>query len=149
MGARKIKQQQHESRLAQVLSGRRLKQFAFGSMLIACGLFIYNLYLPTTLPFKKIQVFGTLEWVDREELNSLVLQDIDGGFFSLNVKGLKQNLEQLAWIDSVSIRRVWPDVLQVMINEQQPIAVWNDESIIKPKCQMTQNSPRRKQLWQK
>ena len=130
MGARKIKQQQHESRLAQILSGHRLKQLALGSMLIVCGLFIYNLYLPTTLPFKKIQVFGTLQWVDKEELNKLVLQDIDGGFFSLDVKGLKQNIEQLAWINSVSIRRVWPDVLQVMITEQQPVAMWNNESII-------------------
>jgi len=130
MGARKINRQQNELQLAQIMMGRRIKLLAFGSLLIVCGLLIYKLYLPTTLPFKKIQVYGSLEWVDRDKLNALVLHDIDGGFFSLNVKGLKQNLEQLAWIKSVSIRRVWPDVLQLMVTEQQPVAVWNDESII-------------------
>jgi cell division protein FtsQ len=101
-----------------------------GSLLLMCGLFIYKLYLPTTLPFKKIQVYGTLQWVDREKLNALVLDDINGVFFSLDVKQLKQNLEQLAWVKSVSIRRVWPDVLQLMVSEQQPVALWNGESII-------------------
>ena len=130
MGARKINRQQDESQLAQLITGRRLKLLVFGSLLMACGLFIYKLYLPTTLPFKKIQVYGSLQWVDREKLNALVLRDMNGGFFSLNVKGLKQNLEQLEWIKSVAIRRVWPDVLQVMVAEQQPVALWNDESII-------------------
>jgi cell division protein FtsQ len=130
MGARKISRKQDESQLAQLITARRVKLLVFGSLLMVCGLFIYKLYLPATLPFKKIQVYGTLQWVDREKLNALVLHDINGGFFSLDVMQLKQNLEQLAWIESVSIRRVWPDVLQLMVSEQQPVALWNGESII-------------------
>ncbi len=129
MGARKIRRQEDEL-ILNSLVGKRLKFFLLGLLVVASGLSVYRLYLPTTLPFQKIQVYGSLQWVDREKFNSQVLQDINGGFFSLDVNGLKQDLEKLAWIKSVSIRRVWPDLLQVMVTEQQPVALWNSESIV-------------------
>lgn len=130
MGARRIKQQQEKAGWLPVLTPRSVKWFIAASLLLAVGWFVNTLYAPTTLPFKTIQVYGELHWLDRDELNNLVLQDLQGGFFSLDVNGLKQSLEQHAWIKAVSIRRVWPDVLQVMVTEQQPLAVWNQEFII-------------------
>jgi cell division protein FtsQ len=130
MGARRIKQQQESSGLMRFLTARSVKLLAAGLLLVAGGLVINMLYAPTTLPFKTIQVYGELKWLDREELNRVVLRDLQGGFFSLDVNGLKQSLEQHAWIKAVSIRRVWPDVLQIMVKEQQPLAVWNSDSIV-------------------
>ncbi|MCI0507706.1 MAG: cell division protein FtsQ/DivIB [Gammaproteobacteria bacterium] len=130
MGARRIKRQKNEAGLKRFISGRPLKLLASGLVLVAVALFVNNLFAPATLPFKTIQVYGELQWLDREELNRLVLRDLNGGFFSLDVGGLKQNLEQYAWIKAVSIRRVWPDVLQILVTEQQPVAVWNHDSII-------------------
>ena len=130
MGARRIKQQQEKSGLLHVLTPRSMKWVIAVSFLLAAGWFVNALYAPTTLQFKTIQVYGELQWLDRQELNSLVLRDLQGGFFSLDVNGLKQNLEQHAWVKAVSIRRVWPDVLQIMVTEQQPLAVWNQDTII-------------------
>ncbi|WP_455207561.1 cell division protein FtsQ/DivIB [Kaarinaea lacus] len=130
MGARRIKQQQNEAAAMRFITGRRLKLFAFGLVLVVGVMLVRTLYAPETLPFKTIQVYGELQWVDKEAFNSLVLQDINGGFFSLDVNGLKQNLEQQAWIKAVSIRRVWPDVLQLVVTEQKPVALWNHDSII-------------------
>lgn len=130
MGARRIKQQQESSGLMRFLAPRSIRVLAAGFLLATGGLIINKLYAPTTLPFKTIQVYGELQWLDREELNQLVLRDMQGGFFSLDVNGLKQSLEQHAWIKAVAIRRVWPDVLQIMVTEQQPLAVWNHDSVI-------------------
>ena len=131
MGARKIKaKQQDENSFLSMLASRYFKVGVLGATLVGCSLLINQLYQPATLPFKSIQVYGQLKWIDRDQLNALVLKEIDGGFFSLDVKGLKQTLEQQAWIKSVAIRRAWPDVLQITIDEQQPIAVWNNEYII-------------------
>jgi len=77
-----------------------------------------------------VQIYGELTWIDKTKLNDIILKSIDGGFFSLSIDKLKATLEQLAWIESVSIRRVWPDVLQITANEQQPVAVWNGEQVI-------------------
>ena len=64
------------------------------------------------------------------------MQKIDGGFFSLDMAALKSALEDQPWIESVAIRRVWPDVLQITANEQQPVAIWNDARVINSKGQL-------------
>jgi len=130
MGARRNKQPQEKSGAMQLLSPRVLKWLSSGVFFLSAILIVNALYAPTTLPFKTIQVYGDLHWLNREELNSIVLHDLRGGFFSLDVNGLKQNLEQHPWVKSVSIRRVWPDVLQIAVTEQKPLAVWNQDSII-------------------
>lgn len=130
MGARRIKQQQERSGLTRFITTRSLKWLSSGTFFLAAVLILNALYAPTTLPFKTIQVYGELNWLDRDELNSLVLRDLQGGFFSLNVSGLKQNLELHPWIKAVSIRRVWPDILQIAVTEQQPLAIWNRDSVI-------------------
>jgi len=120
-------------------SGSLLVRWSTGQLLMAgiplfavvvVGLCLLKLYQPDTLRFRTIQVFGDLQWMQKDKLDQLILGAMDGGFFSLDVKMLKQILEQQAWIRSVSVRRVWPDVLQVVVNEQKPVAVWNSEQLI-------------------
>lgn len=131
MGARKLKQkEQGKLSFADVLGSLYFKSTVVGVLLVCSTLAIARLYQPETLPFKSIQIYGELSWIDRDKLNALILENIDGGFFSLNISQLKSHLEQQAWIESVAIRRVWPDVLQITANEQQPIAIWNGDRVI-------------------
>lgn len=68
--------------------------------------------------------------VGRQRTN---LEDIDrvinlrrgDNFFRADVKGLKQNLEQLPWVRDVFIsRRFFPNILQVTIFEKEVMALW-------------------------
>jgi len=131
MGGRKIQQHQSDSnRFMQAITSRYTRAGVLGLFLLGILFTISLLYQPSTLPFRTIQVYGQLKWMDKDELNALVLKDIDGGFFSLNVDDLKQSLEKQPWIKTVAIRRAWPDVLQLTVTEQQPVAVWNNEFVI-------------------
>jgi len=131
MGARKIVAKSDDKlNLANIAESRGFKLGLMSVVLAFCLMFMMQLKQPDTLPFKKIQIFGELNWMNKDELNALILTNLDGGFFSLNVDRLKQSLEQQAWIKFAAIRRVWPDVLQVTLTEQQPVAVWNDDSVI-------------------
>lgn len=44
--------------------------------------------------------------------------------FAFNVREAKQRVENLNWVESVSIQRLWPDTLQVAIVERTPFALW-------------------------
>lgn len=37
---------------------------------------------------------------------------------------------RLPWVAQVVVRRVWPDVVVVTINEKKPVALWNDNSLL-------------------
>lgn len=131
MGARKIKQKEPgQFSLTGLFGSLSFKLAMLGVVLVSGTVALNQLYKPQTLPFNTIQIYGELAWTDRDQLNQLVLDNIDGGFFSLNIKNLKKNLEDQAWIKSVAIRRVWPDVLQITANEQQPLAIWNGGAVI-------------------
>ena len=130
MGARRIVNKQNQGlSLTNIFGSRTFKLGVIFLLLIACSMFFMKLDQKGTLPFKTIQIVGQLNWIKKSELNKLVIQNLNGGFFSLDVNRLKQSLEGQAWIKLAGIRRIWPDVLQIAITEQQPVAIWNDTSV--------------------
>jgi len=54
----------------------------------------------------------------------MISKSIDGGFFSLDIEKLRQKIETLAWVDTVSVRKKWPSTLQLDIKEKQVAASW-------------------------
>ena len=82
------------------------------------------------LPIRTIQLSGTFDNLDKQEVETTLQQYIGQGFFSLNIYQLQQTLYARAWTDSVSVRRVWPDKLRVMIKEKKPVARWDDRHLL-------------------
>jgi len=85
---------------------------------------------PTRLPLKTIRITGELAHLDRNRLQQLVADAIDGGFFSVDMHKLRAAAKQLAWVDEVSIRRVWPQTLVMDVTEQLPVARWGDKALV-------------------
>ncbi len=85
---------------------------------------------PTTLPLRVVQIKGELLRTDASSLQRLVKAEISGGFFNLNIQRIKARLEQLPWVYRASLRRVWPDQLDLYIEEQRPIAYWGDDALL-------------------
>ncbi|MDH5408700.1 MAG: cell division protein FtsQ/DivIB [Gammaproteobacteria bacterium] len=84
---------------------------------------------PEFLPINKVKAQGTFKHVTEQMLQS-VLGQIHGGYFSINVAQIKQDVESLPWVDTASVRRVWPDVLVVNSVEHTPLAYWNDKGLV-------------------
>ncbi|PTC01023.1 cell division protein DivIVA, partial [Thalassospira xiamenensis] len=53
-----------------------------------------------------------------------------------DVDEIKVRLENIAWVERVSIRKEWPDLLRVYVVEQDPIAYWNDTQLINAEGQL-------------
>lgn len=87
---------------------------------------------PQTLPFQHIKIEGQFQHLHTDVLSQQVSADIDGGFFSIHLHRLKKKLEKISWVENVGLRRI-PGVLIVTIKEQQPVAYWNNESLLNEK----------------
>lgn len=90
----------------------------------------FKLTNPRTLPFHRIKIVSTFKDIEPRTLKNVVSQHINGGFFSLNVGVLRQNVLQLPWVADVSVRQVWPDTLVVTVKEQRAIARWGYQALI-------------------
>jgi cell division protein FtsQ len=94
------------------------------------GFSVWHLLQPDTLPIDRVQVKGTFQYLDKKDLYGAIGNLANSGFFSVDVRAVKQAAERLAWVDSASVRRVWPNVLLVEIVEQVPLARWKDGRVV-------------------
>ncbi|QKQ26204.1 cell division protein FtsQ/DivIB [Candidatus Reidiella endopervernicosa] len=73
---------------------------------------------------------GAFVFLNQQQI-ALVAQPYVGvGFFNLDVSAIQRAIGELAWVDRVSVRRVWPDKLWVQVSEQQPLAQWGKGSLL-------------------
>ena len=102
-----------------------------GLMIFAIFLIgILTLHNPKTLPFHQIKIIATGTHPKISELKNIVIQHINGGFFSFSARELRSALMALPWVYNVSIRRIWPNELEIFLVEQQPLARWNRTQLI-------------------
>ena len=85
---------------------------------------------PSLMPVKSVVLDGSFEHVKRSELESIISRAMNGGFFTLDVGQIQSALKQLQWVSAVTVRRVWPDVLVIKIEEHVPFAHWGDGKLI-------------------
>jgi cell division protein FtsQ len=85
---------------------------------------------PQTLPIRSIQVKGEFRNLDRENIKQVLAKVVDGGFFNLDLRRLREAAIGSPWVADARITRVWPDRLVVDVIEQTPIAHWGEEGLL-------------------
>lgn len=106
----------------------RTLKWAFGvaAILLPAAWGGQQLMEPGRLPVRHIDVLGTLERTDANALSALALRESEAGLLHLDVHAMSERLASLPWVDSVSVRRVWPDRLQLKVSEHRAVARWGE-----------------------
>ncbi len=81
-------------------------------------------------PLLQIQVSGEMQQLDARQLEQQLWRQVDASYALTDLAPLKQQLEQQAWISQVDLQRSWPDLLQVRVYEERPVARWGDQGLI-------------------
>ena len=87
----------------------------------------------TLMPIHSIELSGTFQNIDQQEVEAAVASFIGKGFFSLDIKAVQKTLGDRPWTESVSIRRIWPDRLKIVMIENKPVARWDSEHLLSDK----------------
>ncbi len=111
-----------------------LKRAVWPLLLVGLAFGLYELgerLLPyADRPIAKVSVQGELSYVAREAVQQRIAPFVEASFFKVDLNGMRHDLEQMPWIAHVEVRRVWPDQVQVNLEEQLPIARWGDEALL-------------------
>ncbi|MFZ1909866.1 MAG: cell division protein FtsQ/DivIB [Burkholderiales bacterium] len=84
----------------------------------------------TLFPLREITVHGTLAHTSTAQIAQATQGRIAGNFFSVDLAAVRQSIEQLPWVRRVNVRRVWPDGLEVSIEEHVALAHWGDDALV-------------------
>lgn len=106
---------------------------ANGFYTVAALLALYAaLYFVIRLPWfelKTVNVNGDLAHVTPEQLMTTA-RSLKGNFFTLDLDEARYRFEKLPWVRGVSLRRQWPDRLDVTLEEQIPLARWGGGGLV-------------------
>ncbi len=84
----------------------------------------------TLFPLREVELRGDLVHTTSTEVEQAVRGRIDGNFFALDLAQPRAALEQLPWVRRVQVRRVWPDRLEVTLEEHVPLARWGEVGLV-------------------
>lgn len=71
-----------------------------------------------------------LAYVSAATVQATIAGQLKGNFFSVDLDQARNLIETVPWVRQAQVRRVWPDSLRVRIEEQQPLALWNENEMI-------------------
>jgi cell division protein FtsQ len=80
-------------------------------------------------PLREVVVRGELNNASREEIAN-ALDGIGGNFFSADLALVRGRLEQVGWVRQVDARRVWPDRIEVRLEEHVAFARWGESGYV-------------------
>lgn len=121
---------------------RVVASVALGAILAAAvGWGSAELSDPQTFPIQSVQIIGDLHHLSRGKLQDIVAPHATGGFFNVNVGSIQRAAMELPWTDSVSVRRVWPDGLHILVTEQVAFARWGEKGLLNARGELFYPEP--------
>jgi len=91
---------------------------------------------PTTLPIQAVKVEGEYRYLSTSTLEKLVAENVDGGFFTLDVEKVRHAVIKAPWVREATVRKLWPDTLYLKIKEQNAVVRWGEGGFLNHKGEL-------------
>jgi len=103
----------------------------FAAAIVILGFAATQLVVTSPLfPLREIIVKGDLAHTGRADLEIATRGRVAGNFFAADLAAIRAGLEQIAWVRRADVRRVWPDRLEVTLEEHVALARWGDAGLV-------------------
>jgi len=105
--------------------------FLAGVALLALSAGALHLLLRSEMfPLRSIELTAPARHLTREQVEAAVRGRLAGNFFAVDVATVRAAVEALPWVRRAAVRRVWPDRLEVTVEEHVPLARWGDGELV-------------------
>ncbi len=85
---------------------------------------------PRLFPVRQVQIGGTFHHLSPSRLKAALAGVVSGSFFTVNVRAVRAAADALPWVQSATVRRVWPATLVVRVLERVPFARWGTGALM-------------------
>jgi cell division protein FtsQ len=91
---------------------------------------LYLLWHSAFFPLREIEITSALKHTTRAEIEEATQGHLGGNFFAVSPDEIRLGLEKLPWVRRASVRRVWPDRLEVALEEHMALARWGSDALV-------------------
>lgn len=84
-----------------------------------------------SLPISKLVLQGDVTYTREQDIKDAIFSIAPlGSVVTQDVDQLQNAILALPWVQSVAVRKQWPDTLKLFIVEHQAVAVWNKDKLL-------------------
>jgi cell division protein FtsQ len=103
--------------------------YAVAAVLILYGALMLAIRLPI-FPLREVEVTGRIVRTTPDQVRTIVAGQLKGNFFTLDLEATRMAFQKLPWIRRATLRRHWPDRLEVELEEHVVLARWRDSALV-------------------
>lgn len=81
-------------------------------------------------PIRYVRVAGALQYITQESIDSVIEPLVATGYFFVDLHAIQAALMTLSWSKQVTVKRVWPDRIELIIQEREPEVRWGDNGLL-------------------
>ena len=87
-------------------------------------------------PVQTLRIKSDLSEGERFQVEALLSRKELGGILSFDIEGLRETLMGMGWAREIYIRRQWPEVVEITLLREQPIARWGSDRFVTASSQL-------------
>ncbi|MDO9162731.1 MAG: cell division protein FtsQ/DivIB [Methylococcaceae bacterium] len=107
------------------------------AVLVLAGLsFGIKQHVLKSKPIKYVRTEGSFQYLGKEDVKNALLPLVSVGFFDADMQAIQQAVGNLTWVESVTVKRVWPDAIDIKVREKKPYVRWRKNSLVDTKGQI-------------
>jgi cell division protein FtsQ len=111
--------------------GRGLGQVLRAGLLLALLAAAGGVVVEASLPqITTVRFTSQFRYLDNTALEANLEASLQGNYLTVDVAALRAQLLALPWVRAASVRKRWPDALEIDVLEHEPLARWNDADVI-------------------
>lgn len=109
------------------LAASVLSALAVGVLLACAALWTISRPMFT---WRAIDIDGDVAHINVPTVRESLAGHLQGNFFTSNLDVARAAFETMPWVRRAGVRRVWPDRLDVTLEEYKPVATWGSDQLV-------------------
>ena len=98
------------------------------------------------LPVRTLDIEGRFQRVTKLEILAAAQPALRESFLTLDLEDIRGRVAAIDWVDTVRLRRVWPDTLKISYEEHRAAASWGDDGLLNTRGELFASDVQREYL---
>jgi len=84
----------------------------------------------SSMPIKYVRTSGVFQYLSKDEIRAVLTPLVATSFFAADMQAIQRTVADLPWVAAVRVKRVWPDAVDIKVDEQRPYVRWGRTGLL-------------------
>lgn len=89
-------------------------------------------------PIRYVRIEGAFQYTNKDNLKELLTPEMKRGFYHADMETVHRLIRDLPLVETVDVKRVWPDAVHIKITEQKPVVRWGERAVLNKQGEILQ-----------